>query len=161
MAPVRSFLSTYLLAHQLRGPQAFAETFAGEWLVWEPGPWQAPPRGGTATLKVDATALTPQHGNALCYHLGPATGRSLSVGRDPQNEVQITDGTVSRRHVTLSGENGTWRVLPSSGRDASLGGKPIPEAGAVLAPGSTLVLGGVALTFHDTASFMKRLVEAA
>ena len=74
-----SYLSTFLLAHQLRGAQAFADRFAGEWLVWEPGPWQAPPRGEKSTLKVDATAKAPQHGNALCFHLGPANGRTLSV----------------------------------------------------------------------------------
>lgn len=155
---VPSYLSTFLLAHQLRGAETFAERFAGEWLLWEPGPWQAPSRTGS-TLKIDAAARTPQPGNALCFHLGPAKGRTFSVGRDPSSDVLITDGTVSRQQAQLIGEQGTWQVKPLGGHPATLAGVQLPAEGGRLSPGQTLQFGGVALTFHDVASLMKRLAQ--
>jgi Inner membrane component of T3SS, cytoplasmic domain len=157
--PTPSYLSTFLWSQQLRGADAFAAKYVGEWLVWEPGPWQAPARNTMSTLKVDSSSATPQQGDALCFFLGSANGRTLMVGREPGSDVLISDGTVSRQHAALVGQNGGWSVKVAPGRAASLGGLAIPETGVLLLPGKMLQLGGVSLSFHDCTSLLRRLVQ--
>jgi hypothetical protein len=157
--PAPSYLSTFLFSQQLRGAEAFAAKYVGDWLVWEPGPWQAPARNTLSTFKADVTSTTPQQGDALCFLIGPANGRSLRVGRDPGNDLLISDGTVSRQHVVLTGADGSWTVKATAGRKAIVGGVAIPETGLKLVPGAMLKLGGVSLSFHDCASLLRRLVH--
>lgn len=157
--PAPSYFSTFLWTQQLKGPEAFATRFPGDWLVWEPGPWQAPSRQTINTLKVDAGAATPKAGDALCFQLAAAEGRTLRVGREPDNEVQISDGTVSRHHVVLLHRAATWLVRAEGGRSATLSGVALGAAEVSLSPGSQLQLGGVTLSFHDTASLLRRLSQ--
>ena len=159
-----SYLSSFLWSQQQRGPEAFAAKFPGEWLVWEPGPWRASPRGVVATMygsmptPAPATPVTaPRPGDALCFLLGLATGRTLDVGRNPDSAIVINDGTVSRQHVLLEGRGSVWWVRVSPGRTATLLGQALSETGQAMAPGAVLQLGGVTLSFHDTASLLARL----
>ena len=159
--PAPSYLSSFLWSQQLRGPEAFAKKFPGEWLVWEPGPWKASPRGVVATMSgaLPSTSAAPQQGDALCFLLGVANGRSLDVGRQPESAVVISDGTVSRQHVVLEGLGGVWSVRANPGRAATFMGMPMPETSALLAPGDALQLGGVTLSFHDTNTLLARLTQ--
>jgi hypothetical protein len=162
---VPSYLSSFLWMQQLRGADAFAARYPGEWLVWEPGHWQAPnPRGMTLTLAAggDAGKGARAAGDSLCFHLGVANDtRHVSVGREPQNELVINDGTVSRSHALFFGRGALWNVKPAVGRSVSLSGTPVPEGGVPLLPGKVLVLGGVQLSFHDFPSLVRRLGQAA
>jgi hypothetical protein len=157
--PVPSYLSTFLWSQQLRGAQAFATKYVGDWLVWEPGPWQAPARNTMSTLKVDAASATPQQGDALCFFLGAANGRALGIGRDPTSDILLSDGTVSRQHAILSGLNGAWQVKVVPGRAATLAGLALIESERVILPGQLLQVGGVQLSFHDTSSLLRRLSQ--
>lgn len=157
--PIPSYLSTFLWTQQLRGAEAFAAKYPGSWLVWEPGPWQAPSRTTLNTVHVDGGAPTPKAGDALCFRLGNTEGTTLKVGREGDNDVQISDGTVSRHHVVLACRGGTWFVSAEGGREAKVGvvtlterDRPLP-----LQPGQVLKLGGAQLSFHDTASLLRRL----
>lgn len=154
-----SFLSTFLWTQQLRGADAFVARYPGAWLVWEPGPWQAPSRTTLTTLKVDGGSATPKAGDALCFQLACVEGRTLKVGREPDNDVQITDGTVSRHHVVLTCQQGTWFIRVAGGRQASIGQVTLTEQDPPLRlqPGQVLKLGGAQLSFHDTASLLRRL----
>lgn len=154
-----SYLSTFLWTQQLKGAEVFATKFPGNWLVWEPGPWQAPSRQTINTLKVDVGAATPKAGDALCFQLPAAEGRTLRVGREPDNEVQISDGTVSRHHVVLIHRAGTWLVRTEGGRAATRAGVALGASEVPLKPGEQLQLGGVTLSFHDTASLLRRLSQ--
>ncbi|MFT3713256.1 MAG: FHA domain-containing protein [Archangium sp.] len=163
---VPSYLSSFLWMQQLRGADAFAAKFPGEWLVWEPGHWQAPnPRGMTMTLSLPGEApkgsRAPATGDSLCFHLGLAAERSVTVGREPSNELVVNDGTVSRSHAVFFGRGALWNVKPAAGRAIALSGTAVPEGGMPLLPGKVLVLGGVQLSFHDFPSLVRRLGQAA
>lgn len=154
-----SYLSTFLWTQQLKGADVFVARFPGHWLVWEPGPWQAPSRQTLNTLKVDTGAATPKAGDALCFQLADAEGSTLRVGREPDNEVQISDGTVSRHHVVLVHRAGAWLARTEGGRAAVLSGVALGAVETSLAAGAQLQLGGVTLSFHDTASLLRRLAQ--
>ena len=155
-----SYLSTFLWTQQLRGSAAFATKFPGAWLVWEPGAWQAPAPNVRSTLAIDPKASAPKHGDALCFLLGLAPeGRTLKIGREPDNEVLISDGTVSRHHLLLTAHEGQWRVRAVEQRVATLSGSAVPEHDVPIGPGQVLTLGGVKLSFHDTSSLLIRLAQ--
>jgi hypothetical protein len=155
-----SYLSTFLWTQQLRGSAAFATKFPGAWLVWEPGAWHAPSPSARTTLSIDPGARAPKQGDSLCFLLGaPTEGRVLRVGREPDNEVLISDGTVSRHHLVLTAQDGQWRVRAVEQRVATLAGTAIPERDVPLSAGQLLVLGGVKLSFHDTSSLLLRLAQ--
>lgn len=160
--PIPSYLSSFLWMQQLRGAETFAQKFPGEWLVWEPGHWQAPsPRGSTLTVTLTGEAVKGARasgGDSLCFHLGIATdARSVAVGREPDNDLVVNDGTVSRIHAQLFGRGALWNVKPAGGRTVSVSGTPVPDSGLPLLPGKVLLLGGVNLSFHDVSSLLRRL----
>ena len=156
---VPSYLSTFLWRQQLRGTEAFRTRYPGAWLVWEPGEWHSPSPTAHATLKIEANASEPKQGDALCLLLGaPTEGRTLKVGREPDNDVLISDSTVSRHHLVLTALAGAWRVRAAAQRSATLAGAPLLEQDTPLSPTQVLQLGGVTLSFHDTDSLLRRLV---
>ena len=157
--PTPSYLSTFLWSQQLRGADTFARKYVGDWLVWEPGAWVAPTRGAVTTMKIDSTSRTPQHGDALCFLLGPADGRTLAIGRGEGNDVLISDATVSRQHAHLTGHAGAWQVRVADGRAATLSGASVTAPATLLQPGQVLQLGGVQLSFHDMPSLLRRLSQ--
>src|SRR4051812_22285627 len=110
-----SYLASFLWSQQLRGAAVFAAKFPGEWLIWEPGAWKASPRGSVTTIMGAAAVpaappAAPRQGDALCFFLGAANGRTLDVGRNPECAIVINDGTVSRQHLLLNGNQGVWIV---------------------------------------------------
>ena len=155
-----SYLSSFLWRQQLRNADVFRAKFPGAWLVWEPGAWHSPSPTAHTTLKIDASATEPKQGDALCISLGAATdGRTLNVGREPENDVLLSDGTVSRHHLVLTAHGGGWRVRTAPQRAATLAGSPLPEQDVQLLPGQVLQLGGVTLSFHDGESLLRRLAH--
>ena len=163
--PAPSYLSSFLWMQQLRGAEAFAQRFPGEWLVWEPGRWQAPAVNVRTTLTFGATgpgdaARNAAAGDFLCFHLGVPDARSFAVGREVDNDIVINDGTVSRQHVVFAPASGRWLVRPQGGRAATISGVAVGADGAVIRPGQTLLLGGATLSFHDTSTLLKRLAQA-
>lgn len=164
--PVPSYLSSFLWMQQLRGADAFVSKFAGGWLVWEPGTWRAPQataRSVTNTISFDGRggSTAPGGGDFLCFHLGAAATRTFLVGREPDNDLVINDGTVSRKHVVLFPREGHWHVKRQAGRVATLGNLPVDDEGVLLKPGHVLTLGGVNLSVHDSTSLIGRLALAS
>lgn len=155
--PVPSYLSTFLWMQQLRSADAFATRFAGLWAVWEPGQWR-PSADVKRTISFGGDAASAAAtGDYLCFHLGPADGRMVSLGREAGNDIVVNDGTVSRQHVQFYGQLNSWWVRPLAGRAASLAGKPVELTGLPLSAGQELVLGGARFTFHDPPSLIRRL----
>jgi hypothetical protein len=78
---VPSYLSTFLWMQQLRGADVFATRFPGLWAVWEPGPWR-PAADVKRTISFGGETGAPTAGgDYLCFHLGAADGRVVSLGR--------------------------------------------------------------------------------
>ena len=83
------------------------------------------------------------------YDLEPnGAGASFTVGRDPQAEVALQDGAVSRRHFRIDYRNGAWWVADLGSRNQTfLNGKPVREA--ALGHGDTLRVGDCELRFEN------------
>lgn len=141
-----------------RGAAPFAVTWPGHWLVWETVGFKVSPRSAARTMRLgDLGAAPAQKPDAMCFHLGEAAAQSVQLGRDLDCDVPLNDGTVSRKHLEVIAEGGTWWVRVLEGREATLDGQPVTSQGLPLKPGSRLQVGAVTLTFHDAASLLARL----
>jgi FHA domain len=168
-----SYLTSYLasVASQLpaaEAPQqvlAFEKKFKGDWLVWEPGTWQAPSARGTLTTlhaqPNDFSLANPDApiADALCFLLGgPADGVMLRIGRDETCDVVVNDGTVSRRHAVVTGIAGYWNLSSAADRPVLFGRRPLLIGQQKrLFSGEAFVLGGAMLTFYDAVGLVTRL----
>jgi hypothetical protein len=154
---VPSYLSTFLWMQQLRGADVFATRFPGLWAVWEPGPWR-PAADVKRTISFGGETGAPTAGgDYLCFHLGAADGRVVSLGREAGNDIVVNDSTVSRQHVQFFAKANAWWVRPHAGRTATLAGEPVELTGAAVSAGQELQLGGARFTFHDPAGLIRRL----
>lgn len=156
-----------LLARQLLlARDAFVARYPHPWLIWEPGPTSVPRSGvdvAVADTKLptgnEAPSPTPRHGDAVCFALKAPVGALIRIGRATDNELVISDLTVSRLHARLEHTEAGWSLVPLSetkvtkvqGAEASLG-LPVP-----LTPGCIIELGGVRLIFDGAQGFKDRL----
>jgi hypothetical protein len=163
---MQSFLRSVLAQQYGRGTAMdFATVFPDPWLVWESGNW-APAQPTTLSVTQQADELlrpTESKGSeALLFLLRlPAGKTEISVGRAPQCEVMINDGTLSKRHATLLRAGTTWSLRDDGSRNGSwvseviaAPGKPVP-----LASGCRVRLGTARLTFLDSTALHARLAR--
>lgn len=159
---MKSFLVSALKALVVNGRGALSSRHDGAWLVWEPGSWKAP-RAQTLVLDAVKDYRTASKGSlagaeALAIVL-PSQER-VTVGRAPDADVSINDGTLSSMHlVLLRGADGAWYAdeLGSTNGTTVDGaalqaGVPVP-----LRNGSAIKAGQVALTFHSAEGLWTRL----
>lgn len=139
----------------------FFERYTSDWLVWEPGPTQ--PARSMASSNVEQThqpsasgPRRPEGHDALCFELRRVRGASLTVGRATQNEVVISDLTVSRAQFVLEYADRTWRIK-ARGAALHVDGRAVPEEGVVLQSGGVISAGDVRLTFYGAEGFPSRL----
>lgn len=157
-----------MLARQLTLAQEnFLTRYPSCWLLWEPGEWSVPGSGvdvNVAETQASRGGLEqrPLNGDALCFSLKVPPGTALNVGRAADNEIILSDMTVSRLHARLELEAGRWLLTPLSttkktviaGKVASVG-KPV-----ALQSGEQVQLGSVNVTFYDPASFKARVASS-
>jgi pSer/pThr/pTyr-binding forkhead associated (FHA) protein len=98
---------------------------------------------------VPQAALTIVSGNAVknvTNELGNAS--VLSIGRSQDNDIIIDEPTVSRRHATVSYQNGTATVQDlNSANGVLVNGEKVQQV--VLQPGSKIRLGNSELVFDE------------
>lgn len=155
-----------LLTRQLTLAQdSFLTRYPSCWLVWEPGEWSVPVSGvdvSVAETKLPSGPVQEQRplgGDALCFNLKAPEGTSVKLGRSADNEIVVSDMTVSRLHARLDLQNGRWLLIPlSETKKTAIRGKPVNRAKPVaLMSGEELELGGVKVTFYDAAAFKTRV----
>jgi pSer/pThr/pTyr-binding forkhead associated (FHA) protein len=151
-------LSTLRAQYAAKGADAFVQAAPRHWLLWEPGAWR-PPQKQTMAISIDSLRASSQAGaEALVIALEPA-GRPLVLGRAPDCDVVINDGTLSARHVALHGEPGGWQVEDLGSTNGSRVNEVTLKPGQRLAlpPGARLDVGQVALTFYASEGLWPRL----
>lgn len=157
---VPSFLSSFLTQRLTVAPDEFAKRYAGAWLVWEPGSWTAPAQSGgvhSTIISLPGPATRPGVGDALCFSLGTGP-RTLRLGREPDNDLVINDGTVSRQQLSLIADGAGWSVEPHNDKTRLLPNtKLAASVRQRLLDGAQLGAGGVTFTFLDGAAFATRL----
>lgn len=164
----RAYLQSFLCRQHLVLGERFCARYPHPWLVWEPGTWKAPgPSVTVAETRLPGAALPlrAEGSDALCFELAPRANGSgtLRIGRGEENELVLSDDTVSREHCIVRVEGDRWFVRASDSVKAfNVADRPVPPGTeAPLAPGQTLVLGNVKLTFLDAAKFCARIGKAA
>lgn len=93
----------------------------------------------------------------LTFRTGPRQGasipfdRSLLIGRAKTADLFLDDASVSRRHASLTLEDGVCRLTDlGSANGTDLNGRPV-SAPTELAEGDTIAFGGVVAVFHTSA----------
>jgi hypothetical protein len=140
----------------------FKKAHPHDWLLWEPGSWKPP---GSTTLVGPGLTTTPTPGKPTGEALALALeakkdGTQLTLGRGPECDAVINDGTLSQLHlVFMQGPNQTWTVRDAGSRNGSMldGVKLDPGAPATLKTGCKLTAAGVTFTFYGPAGMLQRL----
>jgi hypothetical protein len=159
---VKSYLISWLQRHLTGDMGAFERKHGGPWLVWEAGPWRPPPPDRATLVDTGERSGRSSSGDALALEVSPRPGRArfegVRLGRGPENDLVVDDGTLSRAHLLLRVQEGGWTVedLRSSNgtrvNGASLDGRPVP-----IESGSCIEAGSVRLTFYDAKGLYLRL----
>lgn len=156
---MKSWLLSALKKIASGGRDAVTKQHPGDWLVWEAGNWKAP-RAQTLVLEAvkDAASLAPKGAEALVIALPMQV--SPTVGRAPDADISLNDGTLSGHHLSLGRlSDGRWTVedLGSTNGTTVEGltlkvGERMP-----LRNGSVIKAGQVTLTFQTAEGMWKRL----
>lgn len=150
-----------LLVRQLAfDPDGFLTRYPHPWLIWEPDGWTPPVSSSDQSLVETShtpTEAGPLNGDPLCFPL--KKGVQLRIGRTSENEVVVSDATVSRIHAQLDREGDAWFLTPLSTTEPTVVGDLRIVAGqrVKLTPGDTLELGGARLSWFDTRTLRARV----
>ncbi|MBL8922879.1 MAG: FHA domain-containing protein [Myxococcaceae bacterium] len=162
---MKSYLLSALRRVAAEGQEAFTRQHAGDWLVWEAGNWKAP-RAQTLVLEtVKGAGATPA---AVTAHAPKAEAlvialpdkAQVTVGRAPDADVSLNDGTLSGNHLTLTrSRDGRWAIEDlGSTNGTSVEGLTLRVGDRMpLRNGSAIKAGQVTLTFQTSEGLWKRL----
>ena len=157
-------LSALLREHGADDAATFEQTHPGPWLVWEAGPWLPP--GDRTTMLAPGRRGPASSGDPLVLEVAPRLGRArfegVRLGRGPENDLVVDDGTLSRAHLLFRQEGGGW-VLEDlrSSNGTRLDGEPLGARPALLEPGAHIEAGSVRLTFYDARGLRLRMKRGA
>ncbi len=159
---------TSLLARQylLLEEQGFLKRHPHAWLAWEPGNWVAPSSAkGAPTetrLPEPRAERTPAKGEALCFELNPQRA-DLTLGRNADCDISISDATVSRNHLLLQFRTPGWNVQPVGpvARTLLAGQVLDPQRWHRLESLQKIGVGGVELSYLEPKDLLKRVHAAA
>jgi hypothetical protein len=156
---VKSYLlSTLRLQFGARGREEFQRAAPHHWLVWDPGRWQPPLRRTAPLPALNPTARPEALGEALALELRPMN-RPLVLGRAPECDLVITDGTLSSRHLAFHQEREGWAAEDLLSRNgSSIDGQRLgPGELRPLRDGARLEVGQVLLEFWSSEGLWPKL----
>jgi hypothetical protein len=158
---VKSYLISWLQRRNPGDMQSFEQKHPGPWLVWEAGPWRPPP-ADRATLADTGGHGRTSSGDALALEVSPRPGRAgfegIRLGRAPENDLVVDDGTLSRTHLLLRCENGRWTIEDLRSSNGTLvDGTPVDGKPVLIEAGTRIEAGSVRFTFYDAKGLYLRL----
>ncbi len=156
---MKSWLLSALKKIASGGREALVKQHPGDWLVWEAGNWKAP-RAQTLVLETvkDPAAQTPKGAEALTIALPIQV--SISVGRAPDADISLNDGTLSGHHLTLARlSDGRWTIEDlGSTNGTTVEGLTLKVGDRMpLRNGTVIKAGQVTLSFQTAEGMWKRL----
>jgi len=159
---VKSYLLSWLAKkHAPSDLEAFERQLPGPWLVWEPGPWSPPPLDRTTLLSGPGRGR-PTSDEALVLEVAPRMGRAqltgVRLGRGPENDLAVDDGTLSREHFLLRPAGDTWTVEDlRSSNGTRVDGLRVGAAPVPIASGARIEAGSATFTFLDARGLFQRM----
>jgi len=144
------------------GYDPFAAAHPNCWLVWEPGAWRPPAKGGQTLSAPRAPTPPPSAGEALAVALMVRAGKpgQLTVGRERTCDIEINDATLSQLHLLLMQAGPlTWTVRDAGSRNGTWldGAQLSPGEPRPLRDGQRIQAGQVVLSYYEPAGLFKRL----
>lgn len=158
---MKSFALSRLAQQRMLLGAKFAQRYAHDWLVWEPGAWSVP-RGNisvseTVPPKTKGAPPAPAKGDALCFVLLD----KVTIGRAEGNDLILSDETVSRNHCVLEKRDGAWFVeRHPEAKDLKLDGVHVATS-MRLSSGQRIQLGQVVLSYISSSGMVTRLQQPA
>ncbi len=141
-----------------QGREVFLEQHQHHWLVWEAGAWK-PPMKNTVSISREAVRAQAQRaGESLAIALEPNDG--LKLGRAPESDLVINDGTLSGHHLTFRQlPSLEWTVEDAHSKNGTRldGDSLAPGAPVLLRDGTRIDAAHVSLTFYTAEGILRRL----
>ncbi len=159
---MKAYLISWLARHHQSNDMAsFERSHPGPWLVWEAGPWR-PPAPDRATRASSGRRARTSTGDALALQVAPRPGHGIAegirVGRGPDNDLVVDDGTLSRAHLVLRAGQAGWTLQDlRSSNGTRVDGAPVAAEPVPIEPGACIEAGSVRLTFYDARGLYLRL----
>lgn len=162
---IQGYLLSLLAKQRALLQNRFDARYPHAWIVWEPGTRFKPQtpdelEAGKTRLPT-RDRLHPTADDALCFPMPIPTkeGNCLTLGRQLDSSITIDDMSVSREHVRLHWRHERWQLEPVGYATALVEGVPVHGGRLVpLTNGTTILLGGVILTFYERHRFIDRLM---
>jgi hypothetical protein len=103
------------------GLDAFKASYPHPWLLWELGAWTPPSKSSTSTLSGSETPPPQRGGEALALALTPKDRKSpqVTLGRGPDNDLEVNDGTLSQTHLVFMQGAVSWTVRDAGSKNGS------------------------------------------
>lgn len=143
----------------------FKSSHPDPWLVWELGAWTPPSKSSSATL-TGAESPGPQRGGeALALALAPKDRKSpqVTLGRGPENDVEVNDGTLSQTHLIFMHGPVGWTVRDARSKNGSWldAVKLTPGNPAALRNGAKIRAAQASLVFFTPEGMFEHLRQRA
>jgi pSer/pThr/pTyr-binding forkhead associated (FHA) protein len=144
---------------------AFKANHPYPWLLWEPGAWTPPSKNSSTTLTGSETPAPQRGGEALALALTPRDRKSpqVTLGRGPENDLEVNEGTLSQTHlVFMQGPLG-WTVRDAGSKNGSWldAMKLAPGNPAALRNGAKIRAAGAFLIFLTPEGMFDHLRQGA
>ena len=157
---VTSFmLSALSRMYEGAGLAAFTSAHPHCWLVWEPGVWELP----TKDVQAGGAARSPTpSGDSLALALAARADRPphLSLGRAPTCDIEVSDPTVSQRHLLfMQSAPARWTVRDAGSKNCSWvdGVQLVPGDPKALIDGMRIQITQVVLTYYEPQGLFARM----
>ncbi len=141
--------------------EEFVRAHPHDWLLWEPGGWNAPgPTTRKLTPITEGTPLPHTSGEALALALEiKADTTQLTLGRGPNVDAVIAEGTLSQIHLLFMIAPGGWTVRDANSRNGTWLDrvKLLPGQPMELKNGSRIKAAQVALTWYTPQGLLNRI----
>lgn len=148
----------------------FRERYPNGWLVWERGSWHVPEVGeelaATRLPHRDIVDCLPSS-DVLCFELSHEPEADIDVplklGRAAENDLVVSDATVSREHLQFGFDGERWWVQPLEEAAACTinGVRMDRQHRTPLISGVQITVGDITLTYHSADSFGARVAAEA
>jgi hypothetical protein len=139
----------------------FVRAHPHDWLLWEPGGWSAPAPVTVKLMPISEGTPLPQTSGealALAMQVTPSTTQ-LTLGRGPNVDAMIAEGTLSQVHLLFMISPGGWTVRDANSRNGTWLDRQKLQPGqpAGLKNGSRIKAGQVALTWYTPQGLLNRI----
>ena len=166
---MKSFLVSQLSRSYAGTFETFVKAHPHAWVLWEPGAWRPPGKSTTTVVALPQQVADARAGEALALALEGHAGSPgrVRLGRAPECEIVINDGTLSGVHLLFLRDGAppepVWTVRDGGSRNGSwLDGVRLAAGQPhLLGSGARLQAAQVRLTFYDPAGMFARLSSVA